>query len=55
MHIKTTFEILAYPNQHGKAHQNNHQQMLEGMWGKGKPHALLVGLQSGTATVETRV
>ena len=29
-----------------------HKQMLERMWGKGNPSALLVGMQTGEATVE---
>ena len=31
----------------------NKQQVLERMWRKGNPSALLVGMQTGAATVET--
>ena len=32
--------------------QNNKQQVLERLWRKGNPSALLVGMQTGAATVE---
>ena len=37
-------------NDHHK--QINKQQLLERMWRKGNPSALLVGMQTGEATVE---
>ena len=33
----------------------NKQQVLKRMWRKGNPHALLVGKQSGVATMESRM
>ena len=33
----------------------NKQQVLERMWRKGNPSALLVGMQTGAATVENSV
>ena len=36
----------------GNQHKQIHKQMLERMWKKGNPSALLVGLQTGEATVE---
>ena len=38
------------PTGHHK--QINKQQVLERMWRKGNPSALLVGMQTGAATVE---
>ena len=34
-------------------HKQIHKQMLERMWRKGNPSELLVGMQTGEATVET--
>ena len=36
-------------------HKQIHKQMLERMWRKGNPSALLVGMQTGEATVENRM
>ena len=36
----------------GQHKQINKQQVLERMWRKGNPSALLVGMQTGAATVE---
>ena len=38
--------------QNGHHKQMNKQQVLVRLWGKGNPSALLVGMQTGTATVE---
>jgi hypothetical protein len=38
-------------NYHQKHHQ---QQMLEGIWGKGNPHTLVVGMQASTTTLENK-
>ena len=38
--------------QHKQIHKQVHKQMLERMWRKGNPSALLVGMQTGEATVE---
>ena len=32
--------------------ENIRNKILEGIWSKGNPHALLVGMLTGTATVE---
>ena len=42
--------ILRDQNDHHK--QINRQQVLTRLWRKGKPSALLVGMQTGVATVE---
>ena len=38
--------------ENGHHNQINKQQVLERMWRKGNPSALLVGMQTGAATVE---
>ena len=38
--------------QNGHHEQINKQQMLVRLWTKGNPSALLVGMQTGAATVE---
>ena len=43
---------IPYTGQNGHHKQVNKQQVLERMWGKGNPSALLVGMQTGAATVE---
>ena len=45
-------EIPLYTGQNGHHKQSNKQQVLERMWKKGNPSALLVGMQTGEATVE---
>ena len=50
MQIKTTMRYhLTTPR---TAMITDKQQMLERLWRKGNPSALLVGLQTGAATVE---
>ncbi len=46
-------KISPYPRQIGKNIQNQERQMLEGLWRKRNPHTLLVGMQTGTATMES--
>ena len=45
-------EIPPNTGQNGHHNQSNKQQVLERMWRKGNPSALLVGTQTGVATVE---
>ena len=51
MQIKTTMRYHLTPSQSGQ-HKQIHKQMLERMRRKGNPSALLVGMQTGTATVQ---
>ena len=44
-------EVSSHTSQSGQ-HKQIHKQMLERMWRKGKPSALLVGMETGEATVE---
>ena len=44
-------EVSSHTSQSGQ-HKQMHKQMLERMWRKGNPSALLVGMQTGEATVE---
>ena len=44
-------EIPPHTSQKGH-HKQIHKQMLERMWRKGNPSALLVGMHSGAAIVE---
>ena len=44
-------EVRSHTSQSGQ-HKQIHKQMLERMWIKGNPSALLVGMQTGEATVE---
>ena len=41
-------EVLSHTGQSGQ-HKQIHKQMLERMWRKGNPSALLVGIQTGVA------
>ena len=41
-----------HTSQNGHHNQSNKQQVLERMWRKGNPSALLVEMQTGEATVE---
>ena len=52
MQIKTTMRYHTSQNGHPK--QSN-KQVLERMWRKGNPSALLVGMQTGEATVENNM
>ena len=45
--------MLLHRGQNGHHKQINKQQVLERMWRKGNPSTLLVGMQTGAATVET--
>ena len=45
-------EITLHICQNGHHKQINKQQVLERMWRKGNPSALLVGMQTGAATME---
>ena len=45
-------KISPYTCQNGHNYQDKKQQMLERMWRKGNPHTLLVGMQTGAATME---
>ena len=54
MQIKTTMRYYLTPlNVYDQI--INKQQMLARMWRKGTPSALLVGMQTGAATVENSV
>ena len=44
-------EVPSHTSQIGQ-HKQIHKQMLERMWRKGNPSALLVGMQTDAATVE---
>ena len=44
-------EIPLYTSQNGH-HKQINKQVLEGLWRKGNPSALLVGMQPGADTVE---
>ena len=44
-------EVPSHNGQSGQ-HKQIHKQMLERIWRKGNPTALLVGMQTGEATVE---
>ena len=50
MQIKATM-IPLHTSQNGHHKQSNKQQVLERMWRKGSPSALLVGLQTGATTM----
>ena len=45
-------EVPSHTSQSGQ-YKQIHKQMLERMWRKGNPSTLLVGMQTGEATVET--
>ena len=51
MQMKTN-EVPLHTGQSGHQKQINKQQVLTRMWRKGKPSAMLVGMQTGAATVE---
>ena len=50
MQIKTTMSYHLTPVR--MANKQIHKQMLERMWRKGNPSTLLVGMQTGEASVE---
>ena len=43
---------MPHTGQNGHNNQSNKQQVLERMWRKGNPSALLVGLKTGATTME---
>ena len=45
-------EIPPHTSENGHHKHTNTQQVLENMWRKGNPSALLVGMQTAEATVE---
>ena len=45
-------EIPPHTIENGLHKQSNKQQVLERLWRKGNPSALLVGMETGAATVE---
>ena len=49
MQIKTTISPHTCQNGH---HQQINKQVLTSMWRKGNPSTLLVGMQTGAASVE---
>ena len=51
LEIRTSSEVSSHTSQKGQ-HKQIHKQMLERMRRKGNPSALLVGMQTGEATVE---
>ena len=51
MQIETTMKYHLTPVIVGNMKKIS-KQMLERMWRKGNPHALLLGMQTGEATVE---
>ena len=53
MQIKTTMRYHTTPV--SGQHKQIHKQMLERMWRKGNPSTLLVGMQTGAATVESNL
>ena len=52
MQIKTTMRYHLTPVRKATINKSAKQQVLERMWRKGNPHVLLVGMQTGAATVE---
>ena len=51
MQIKNHKEISLHTSENGH-HKQINKQVLERMWRKGNPSALLVGMQTGEAPVE---
>ena len=47
-----TYEIPPHTCENGHHKQIDKQQVFERLWRKGNPSALLVGMQTGAATVE---
>ena len=54
MQIKTTM-IPLHTAENGHHKQINKQQVLESLWRKGNPSVLLVGMETGAATVENSI
>ena len=48
-------EIPPHTGENGHRKQSNQQQMLVRLWRKGNPSALLVGMQTGAASVENNM
>ena len=55
MQIKTTMRYHLTPVGMAIINKSTNKQMLERMWRKGNPSALLVGMQTGGATAENIV
>ena len=57
MQIQTTmrYHFTLFTSENGHHKQSNKQQVLEMLWRKGNPSTLLVGMQTGAATVENSV
>ena len=51
MQINTTMRLPLHTGQNGH-HKQINKQVLVRLWRKGNPSALLVGIQTGAATVE---
>ena len=47
-------EVPSHTSQSGQ-HKQINKQLLERMWRKGNPSALLMGMQTGAATVENSI
>ena len=54
LEIRPLSEVSSHTSQNGQ-HKQIHKQMLERMWRKGNPSALLVGMKTGEATVENNM
>ena len=50
-HLRDANEIPLYTSENGH-HKQINKQVLERMWRKGNPSALLVGMQTGVDTME---
>jgi hypothetical protein len=55
MQIKTTLRFHFTPVQISYHQKHHQQQMLERMWGKRNPHALLVRILASTTTLENNM
>ena len=55
MQIKATMRYHFAPVRVAMVNKINKQQVLTRLWRKGNPSALLVGMQTGAATVENRM
>ena len=55
MQIKTTMRYHLTPVRMAIINKSTNNQVLIRMWRKGNPSALLVGMQTGAATVESSV
>ena len=55
MQMRNHNEIPHHTCENGHHKQINKQRVLESLWRKGNPTALLVGLQTGATTMENRM